>query len=111
MEYVSGNIFIREMRFDDRAGSVVDGHTHNFDHTTYCVRGSVKVEELDANGSTLRETSIRAADGKNWVLIKAGSCHRLTALEDNTVCHCVYAHRNPQGEVVQEYDGWIKGYE
>jgi hypothetical protein len=28
----------------------------------------------------------------------------------NALGHCIYAHRTPQGEVVQEYDGWSPAY-
>lgn len=109
MEYVSGNIFIREMNFDERGG-VVEGHAHNFDHTTYIVRGSVKIESLNADGSVKQTVTKRAVDGHNWVLIKAGIFHRLTQLEPNSMGHCIYAHRNPKGEVVEAYDGWSESY-
>lgn len=99
MEFISGNIFIREMRFL-RAGDVVEGHAHNFDHTTYVVRGAL----LFSDG--VRSIVKRATDGHNWVLIKAGVKHSITALDDNSLGHCIYAHRTPQGDVVQEYDGW-----
>lgn len=109
MEYVSGNIFIREMPFA-KAGAVIEGHCHNFDHTTYIVRGSAQIESLHADGTVKQTVTKRALDGHNWVLIKAGVSHRLTALEDNSMGHCVYSHRNPQGEIVEAYDGWTEGY-
>jgi hypothetical protein len=52
----------------------------------------------------------RAVDNHKWVLIKAGVKHRITALEVDTVAHCIYAHRNPQGDIVQECDGWGDAY-
>jgi hypothetical protein len=109
MELVSGNIFIRPMTFD-KAGAVVEGHTHNFDHTTYVVRGSVRIEKLDAAGNVVQSIDKSASDGHNWVLIKAEVCHRLTALTDDAHAHCIYAHRNPQGDIVHDYDGWTPGY-
>ena len=109
MEFVSGNVFIREMAFE-KAGQVVEGHTHNFDHTTYCIRGALRIERLDADGKVEKAIEKRASDGHNWVLIKAESRHRITALEDDSMGHCIYSHRNPQGEVVQAYDGWTPGY-
>ena len=110
MEFISGNIFVREMRFE-KAGHVVPGHTHNFDHTTYVVHGALRIEALAEDGTVLRSVEKHASDGYNWVLIKADVKHRITALEDNSMGHCIYAHRNPQGEVVQKYDGWTPGYQ
>lgn len=109
MEYISGNIFIREMRFE-RTGDVVKGHAHNFDHTTYVAAGALRIEELDASGAVVRGVEKRAADGHNWVLVKAGVVHRITALADGSVGHCIYAHRSPQGDVVEHYDGWPPAY-
>ncbi len=109
MEFTSGNIFVREMRFE-KAGAVVDGHGHNFDHTTYVVRGAMRIELLDDAGNVLRTVEKKATSGFNWILIGAGKKHRITALEDDTVGHCIYAHRTAQGEVVQEFDGWTPGY-
>jgi quercetin dioxygenase-like cupin family protein len=109
VEYASGNIFIREMRFE-KAGDVIDGHTHNFDHTTYVACGALLIEALNDDGSVKQAATKRASDGHNWVLIKKEVKHRITALESHSVGHCIYAHRNPQGEVVQEYGGWRTGY-
>jgi len=118
--WVAGNVGVRQMWFH-KAGEVVDGHEHNFDHVTYIVRGTVRVERLgaptkfDGDGRPVEwvvEKSIekRALDGHNWILIKAGVRHRLTAMEDNSLGHCIYSHRTPQGDVVQEYDGWSPAY-
>ena len=109
MEFISGNIFIRQMPFE-KAGDEVRGHTHNFDHTTYVVRGTLKIESLNEDGSVKKTAIKRASDGHNWVLIKAEVKHRITALEDNSLGHCIYAHRNPQGDVVQTWDGWTPAY-
>lgn len=110
MEHVQGNILVRPMEFGGKAGTVVEGHEHNFDHTSYIVRGGVRIERLDAAGNVERTVDKRASDGHNYVLIKAGVRHRLTALTDDALAHCIYAHRTPQGDVVQEYDGWTPGY-
>jgi hypothetical protein len=118
MEYVSGNIFIREMDFE-AVGGVVNGHTHNFDHTTYIVRGTVKIEsfklkegadpDLEESWVPLKTVIKKASDGHNWVLIKAECKHKLTQLEPNSMGHCIYSHRTPQGDVVQDWDGWREG--
>ena len=103
MEYVSGNIYIREMLFE-KAGDVVDGHAHNFDHTTYVVRGALLIEAVDDAGNVTKSATKRATDGHSWVLITAGVIHRLTALENNSLGHCIYSHRTPQGDVVVGHD-------
>lgn len=103
------NVFIREMRFEKK-GDIVDGHAHNFPHVTYCAKGGLLVERLDVDGKTEASTKVLASEGLNWALIRAGVCHRITALEDGSLGHCIYAHRTPQGEVVQEYTGWGPAY-
>lgn len=126
MEFVSGNIFVREMRFT-RAGDVVQGHVHNFDHTTYVAKGALRVELLrivkeavlnahnvevePAQYEVMRAVEKSASDGRNWVLIKAGAVHRITALTDGALGHCIYSHRTAQGEIVEEFDGWGPAYE
>lgn len=108
--YVSGNIHIREMFFA-LAGVVVEGHAHNFDHTTYVIRGAVKIERLDADGNVVQIVTKKASDGQNWVLIKAGVLHRLTAMEDNSMGHCISSHRDPEtGEVIADFNGWDEAY-
>jgi hypothetical protein len=109
-EFASGNIYVREMAFE-HAGDHVNGHAHNFDHTTYCVRGALLIEHLDATDSSvvLASTTLRAGEPGAWALIKADALHRITALADGSLGHCIYAHRTPQGEVVQEYTGWHRG--
>ncbi len=69
----------------------------------------MKIEKLDGD-KVVTTTVKRAADQYNSVLIQAGVCHRLTALEDDTIGHCIYAHRNAQGDVLQDYDGWAPAY-
>jgi quercetin dioxygenase-like cupin family protein len=108
-EFVSGNIYIREDVLE-KEGQQVPGHAHSFDHTTYVPRGALRVERLDEAGNAVQSVEISAANGQNWVLIKAGVKHRLTALEPFTRYHCIYSHRspNPDGDhvIVQEWDGW-----
>jgi quercetin dioxygenase-like cupin family protein len=103
MELQSGNLFIREMRFE-KAGDVIDGHAHNFDHTTYVIRGGIRIEALG------RSVEKRAGAARNWVLIKAGVEHKIISLEADSLAHCIYSHRNAQGEVVQEATGWLEAY-
>jgi quercetin dioxygenase-like cupin family protein len=106
-EYACGNIYVREMVFPC-AGDFINGHAHNFDHATYCVRGELFVERLDSADSsiTLDATTLRAGDR---ALIEAGVLHRITAKKEDSRGDCIYAHRTPQGEIVQTATGWFKG--
>lgn len=108
--WVGGNIGVREPPMHMKAGEVVEGHEHNFDHVTFISRGAMRFERLDENGKVVRVVE-KHAGPKSWVVIAAGVRHRLTALEDNTFYHCIYAHRTPQGDVVESFDGWQGAYE
>ena len=119
MEYVSGNIFIRTQALM-KLGQSVESHAHNFDHTTYVAKGAFRIEQLNPTHwvdgvptafAVVRTVEKRAIEMHNWVLVKAGIQHRLTALMDDSLYHCIYSHRIPSGEIVEEYDGWMGGYE
>jgi hypothetical protein len=114
MEWASGNVFIRPMPHRlDRAGDSVEGHAHNFDHTSIVLRGAARFEAVLSNGPVSIDrfaADDEHGDTRCHVLIKAGVSHKITALTDNTIVWCVYAHRNPQGEVVQNFTGWEAAY-
>jgi cupin superfamily acireductone dioxygenase involved in methionine salvage len=106
MELAIGNIFVRPIVLP-KSGDVVQGHKHNFDHATYCVRGAMRIERQNPDGS-VDLVEIRAGD--HPILIKEFVDHKITALVDDTLGHCIYAHRTPQGEVVQHWTGWTPAY-
>lgn len=101
MEWISGNIFIRPNRLE-KMGNKTDGHKHNFDHTTIIFTGSVHVKGTLPDGSVIE----RDFKAPAHFLVKADVMHEITALEDHTQYWCVYSHRTPQGDVVQEWNGW-----
>lgn len=100
-EWISGNVFIRPNTLQYK-GDAVDGHKHNFDHTTIVFKGSVHVKAKLPDGREIEQDF--AAPGHFLVL--KGVEHEITALEDNTVFWCVYSHRNAQGDVVEDNIGW-----
>lgn len=115
MEWVSGNIYIRPMPHRlAKAGDSVEGHAHNFDHTSIVMVGAARFEADLIDGRHISVDKFAPneeyGDTRCHVLIKAGIHHKITALEDNTIVWCVYAHRNPQGEVIQYFDGWGTAY-
>lgn len=87
-------------------GDTVIGHKHNFDHTTYVKSGSMLIELLNVTkigafgeveeAEVEKSFTINSQDDINFVLIKKGKFHKLTALEDGTSYHCIYSHRYPQ---------------
>lgn len=112
MEWVSGNIFIRPMRMLAR-GEVIEGHAHNFDHTTIVFRGAAIIRGELPDGTIIeREFKPPSPDwaGPSHALIKADVKHTITATEDGTMVWCVYAHRDPQGQVWQKFTGWEEAY-
>jgi len=109
-EFVAGNIFIREPDKFLKKGHIVDNHAHNFDHVTYITHGSMLIEETDGlNGRVTKSVKKYAYELKNWVLMPKGTHHKLTALEDQTLYHCIFSHRRADtGEVVEQYTGWME---
>lgn len=105
MEWVSGNIFIRPNTLE-HAGDRLEGHKHNFDHTTIVFRGAVHVRARLPSGEVIERDFTAPAH----FLVRAEVEHEITARADETVFWCVYAHRSPQGDVVQEFTGWDEAY-
>jgi quercetin dioxygenase-like cupin family protein len=92
-----------------KKGDQIEGHKHNFDHLTIVTRGSVRIKAKKPDGST-PQLDVKSTEYWPLINIEAGVEHEITALEDDSAFICVYAHRNPQGEVVQEYNKWDEAY-
>jgi hypothetical protein len=90
------NIYSRLMHFKHK-GDIELGHTHTFDHATLVSSGAVLVETLDNNFNI---SSSKEFYAPNMVFIDKDKIHRLTALEDNTVCGCIHAVRTMDEEIV-----------
>jgi hypothetical protein len=105
VEFSSGNIFIRKNPMP-KAGDLVDGHKHNFDHTTIVFKGAVHVEATLPNGTKIE----RDFTAPSHFLVRRDVTHKITATQDDTEFWCVYSHRTPQGDIVQEDIGWMPGY-
>ena len=101
-----------------KAGDVVNGHTHNFDHVTLVLAGAVRVRyHKEVEGVMVLQgyqefhapLKMHGDGGQEaQILVKAGVHHEITALEDGTHCWCVFAHRDPDtGEVVEAWNGWM----
>lgn len=84
------NVYTRLMHFE-KAGDIEVGHTHTYDHGTLLSSGSVLYEVLDgSNGNTVYSKEFKAPE---FIFVAKDKFHRLTALQDNTVCACIHALR------------------
>lgn len=90
------NVFCRLMHFLN-VGDVEQGHQHTYDHATLVSAGSVMVDVLDDNNEVV---SSKVFNAPNMVFIHKDKLHRLTALENNTVCSCIHAIRDIEGEIL-----------
>lgn len=91
------NVYIRLMSFKNK-GDYENGHSHTYDHTTVLSSGAIKYEVLDSpNGGILAEKTFNAPD---MVFVEKNKFHRITALEDNTVCSCTHAIRTIDEDLV-----------
>lgn len=81
------NLFVKQMVFP-KAGDKEEGHAHCHDHLTLLTKGKLRVTALD------KDTDFTAPA---HIYIKADVVHELTALEDDTIAHCIHALRNEDG--------------
>jgi len=77
-----GGMFWREHYFYKK-GDVHKGHTHELDHATILIKGSLKV---NVEGEEPYEVSAPSV-----IEISREIMHEFTALEDNTIYMCVFA--------------------
>jgi hypothetical protein len=106
-EQVSGNIYIRPCLLSKK-GDSVQGHEHNFDHTTIFFSGSFHVKTYDPGTDTRQEMDFTAPD---FMLIKKHVHHEIISTsEGESIFWCVYSHRDPNGEVVQEFNHRQESY-
>ena len=91
------NVYSRLMRFKN-AGDIEHGHKHTFDHGTLVSSGSVLYEVLDETGEKVVSSKTFTAPG--FVFVAKNKNHRITALENNTVCACIHAMKTDDQEIV-----------
>jgi len=91
------NVYSRMMYFRN-AGDVEIGHSHVYDHGTLVSFGSVKYEVLDGyNGSVVAEKTFVAP---SFIFVEKDKYHRITALENGTVCACIHALRTIDEDLI-----------
>lgn len=109
LTHVTDDLGIRFQKLE--LDQVVDAHKHNYDHLTYCPHGKLLIEKLDDDDNVIATATLDSSNEFNFIEIKAGVKHRLTALVEGTIYHCIYVHRGHDGEVVDRYVGWEPAYE
>jgi len=91
------NVYSRMMHFKNK-GDVEIGHTHTFDHGTLVSSGSVLYEVLDGHdGNTLHSREVVAP---NFIFVDKDKFHRITALENETICACIHALKTNDGDLL-----------
>ena len=91
------NVYSRLMFFE-KSGDIEIGHCHTYDHATLVSSGSVLYEVLDGpNGSAVSAQTFTAP---GFVFVEKEKYHRITALEDKTVCACIHALRTIDEDLV-----------
>ena len=91
------NVYTRSMHFVKK-GDIENGHKHTYDHATLVSIGSVLVEILNEESGLPVTTKIFNA--QNMIFISRDKLHRLTALENDTVCSCIHAIRTVDETIV-----------
>lgn len=94
--FAVSNVFSRLMHFV-KAGDTEEGHKHIYNHGTLLSSGSVRVESIDDNGIVIASKDFIAP---SFLFIEKNLNHRLTALEDNTVCACIHALREVNEDLI-----------
>lgn len=114
-EFTCGNMFVRP-NFLRKKGWMCGNHTHNFDHMTLVMRGSVHITATFPDGKVIEKDFYApnsegwTEESDSWFLVKAEVKHQIIALEDDTVFYCCYSHRDPQGRISIEKTGWGPAY-
>jgi quercetin dioxygenase-like cupin family protein len=106
MEHAVGNIYVRPNPMP-YVGMKCGDHEHNFDHMTQVIVGEIDITARNRAREVLWKKRFKAGD---YVLIKAEVSHEIECIVAPALFHCIYAHRTPQGDVVQEYTGYEDAY-
>ena len=92
---VYGNIWSRIMAYK-KEGDMYAGHKHYHDHITLIAKGAVLVL---VEGYEPQEFI-----APNWIIIPNDHEHQFIAIEDDTICYCIHAIRDNDGEPNELYD-------
>ena len=106
IERASGELFLRDVHLPNK-GDSIPGHTHNFDHTTFFIRGKVLVRTYSK--CCIDERVKSPEDNEPFLLIPKDVRHEMVALTDDAYFICTFVHRDALGRVTREPDN-LKAY-
>lgn len=71
-------------------GEEIGGHKHKYDHLSILARGEVQLRVGD---------DVKVFKAPTFIVIPKDKLHNATALTDDVLWYCVFAHRDINGEV------------
>lgn len=124
-EYVVGFEFIREPDALLPEGSIVETHKHNFHHNTHLTMGLWEVQRflpvragdgtpaVDSTGEALWHEmpllTIQGGGPRSIVPIPANMRHSFKLIKGDGFYRCVFAHRDADGNYVEDDQGYAHG--
>lgn len=91
-----GNVWVRKQYYPKKDVDTI-GHKHVHDHVSLLAQGSLIVH--------VEGFAPQVYTAPTFFVIKAEHNHRLVPLSDNTVAYCIFALRDEDGELTDEYNG------
>jgi hypothetical protein len=90
-----GNVWIAQ-HYMPKTGMEIDMHEHDHDHASLLVSGSVDVN--------IEGQPIKRFTAPTFIVIRANMKHKIVAVEDNTIWYCVFALRDIDGNIINQFD-------
>ena len=90
-----GNVWIAQFPVP-KAGMSIEMHEHDHDHVSLLVSGSVEVNIID------QESKIFNAP--TFIVIRANMKHEIKSLSDDVLWYCIFALRDLDGNVINQFD-------
>jgi hypothetical protein len=105
-----GNVFFRPLIFNGVGSqNAYQGHAHHYDHVTYLSRGTVNLRAWEVEPRTGKQVNDKVIERQyvapSAILIKRNWAHEFTALEADARADCIFAIRDFDGQVIQEWNG------
>ena len=83
------NVWVRQKIFT-KVGEEIGGHKHKYDHLSILAKGEVQLRVGE---------EIKVFKAPTFIVIPKDRVHNVTALTDDVLWYCVFAHRDITGEV------------